>query len=145
MRENSSPGLFSRRVALGGVSTDEQKDSTNLSECDNTNAGRAYFCRLTTEPTLGGMAFEVIERPSDDPQATLLAAAEGFLPVRQATPDELRAALGVIAADFAAHLGTAAADEVATTEGELRRVGDHWLAHVIRLVSDATAPMRRPN
>ena len=106
--------------------------------------GRAYYCRLTTEPTLGGMAFEVIGREADDAQAALLAATEGYIPVRQSTPDELRAALGLIAADFAAHLGAAGPGEVATTEAELRRIGDRWLSHVIRLVADATAPLREP-
>ncbi|HEY8602398.1 MAG TPA: hypothetical protein VIL85_28510 [Thermomicrobiales bacterium] len=103
---------------------------------------KAYFCRLFTEATLGGMAFEVIDRPSDDPQAALLAATEGYIPVRASTPDELRAALNVIAADFAVHLGAAAPAAVEATAEELRQVGAHWLAHVISLVTDATAAMR---
>lgn len=104
--------------------------------------GRAYFCRLYKEPTLGGMGFEVVDHAADDAQAAMLAATQGFVPVRPSTDDELRAALNVIAADFAVHLGAARPDEIEATVQELRRIGDRWLSHVTRLVADGTDAMR---
>jgi hypothetical protein len=113
-----------------------------MREADRPTQRGAYFCRLYTEATLGGMAFELIERPADDAPAALLAATQGSVPVRSSTPDERYAALNVIAADFAVHLGAVRGADEEATAAELRAIGDRWLAHVIHLVTEATAPMR---
>jgi hypothetical protein len=113
-----------------------------MAEADTAVRERAFFSRLFRDPASGGMAFEVIERAASDPQAALLAATQGFVPVRPGTPDELDAALNIIAADFAVHLSAARPEEVEATLAELQRVGECWLAHVARLVADATATLR---